>query len=102
MFNLVLATDRVRREERESPRFASHPAVVMHDAGIVAVAELDWNRSLRRFQMTTKNPKKQMAVNPHPKGKGREHVEHSHDLKKMLAKSPTAPKRFSHSAMGNR
>jgi hypothetical protein len=52
--------------------------------------------------MTDKEAKKQTAINPHTKGKGREHVEHSHDLKKMLAKSPTQPKRFSHSAMGNR
>ena len=52
--------------------------------------------------MTEKEVRKQTAINPHPKGKGREHVEHSHDLKKVLAKSPTVPKRFSHSAMGNR
>jgi hypothetical protein len=52
--------------------------------------------------MAEKETKKQTAMNPHPKGKGREHVEHSHDLKKALAKSPTVQKRFSHSAMGNR
>ena len=52
--------------------------------------------------MADKEAKKQTAMNPHTKGKGREHVEHSHDLKKVLAKSPTVPKRFSHSAMGNR
>lgn len=52
--------------------------------------------------MADKETKKQTAIAPHTKGKGREHVEQSHDLKKMLAKSPTVPKRFSHSAMGNR
>ncbi|MCM2317280.1 MAG: hypothetical protein NDJ92_19205 [Thermoanaerobaculia bacterium] len=52
--------------------------------------------------MTTNVPKKPRTVDPHPKRKGREHVEHSHDLKKILSKSPTVPKRFSHSTMGNR
>lgn len=52
--------------------------------------------------MASKNSKKPAPVDLHPKRKGREHVERSHDLKKMLAKSPTVPKRFSHSAMGNR
>ncbi|MFA6957067.1 MAG: hypothetical protein WC538_14455 [Thermoanaerobaculia bacterium] len=52
--------------------------------------------------MAEKETKKQTAMNPHPKGKGREHVEHSHDLKKTLSKSPTVPRHFAHSALGNR
>ncbi|MBI2212443.1 MAG: hypothetical protein HYU52_02260 [Acidobacteria bacterium] len=52
--------------------------------------------------MAEKETKKQTAMKPHAKGKGREHVEQSHDLKKVLAKTPTVQKRFSHTAMGNR
>ncbi len=50
----------------------------------------------------TNDPKKQTDPKAHPKGRAREHVEHSHDTKKVIAKAPAFPKRFSHSAMGNR
>ncbi len=52
--------------------------------------------------MATNDRKKQTEPRAHPKGRGREHVEQSHETKQATAKAPALPKRFSHSAMGNR
>lgn len=51
---------------------------------------------------TTSTRKPEKEVPAHPKSRVQERVQHSHDLKKMVAKPQAQPKRFPSRSIGNR